>query len=107
MIYDLHEVFKNGPDDIQERMDVIANTIDGIMRIQKQLQESGYWCSHCQRWYYQDDCSLHNETKTRLVCTNPFQGYLDPYEYEERTETEWYDICPKGHKISEQPRFYI
>lgn len=60
-MYDLNEVFKNGPQDIQERMDVIANTIDGIMKLQSELQALGYWCPHCQRWYYQDDCGLREK----------------------------------------------
>lgn len=106
-MYDLNEVFKNGPQDIQERMDVIANTIDGIMKLQSELQALGYWCPHCQRWYYQDDCGLREKTYTKLICTNPFQGYLDPYEYEERTIHDWYDICPEGHEISNKPRFQL
>ena len=32
-MFDLEEVFKNGPQDIQERMDVITNTITGIMKV--------------------------------------------------------------------------
>ena len=106
-MYDLNEVFKNGPEDIQERMNVIANTINGIMKLQNELQAQGYWCSHCQRWYYKDDCGMREKTYTQLVCTNPFQGYLEPYEYEERTVHEWYDICPGGHEISNKPRFKL
>lgn len=106
-MYDLNEVFKNGPQDIQERMDVITNTIDGIVKLQSELQALGYWCPHCQRWYYQDDCGLREKTYTKLICTNPFQGYLDPYEYEERTVHDWYDICPDGHEISNKPRFQL
>lgn len=107
MIYDLNAIFENGPTDIQEQIDVLNNTIQAIEHIKSQLQATGYYCNKCGRWYRQDDCPLREEKKTRLVCTNPFQGYLDPYEYEERIESEWFDICPEGHKINEKPRFYL
>ena len=50
---------------------------------------------------------MREKTYTQLVCTNPFQGYLEPYEYEELTVHEWYDICPGGHEISNKPRFKL
>ena len=107
MIYDLNAVFQNGPSDIQEQINVLNNTIDAIKNIKSQLEDTGYYCNKCGRWYRKDDCSLREKTYTKLVCTNPFQGYLDPYEYEERTIHEWYDICPKEHEISEKPRFCL
>ena len=107
MIYDLNAIFENGPTDIQEQMDVLENTINAIKNIKTQLESTAYYCGKCGRWYRQDDCSLREKSYTTLVCTNPFQGYLDPYEYEERTVHEWYDICPEGHEISEKPRFCL
>ena len=107
MIYDLGAIFQNGPTDIQEQIDVLDNTIEAIKNIKTQLESTGYYCSECGRWYHRDDCSLQKTTYKKLVCTNPFQGYLDPYEYEERIFNEWYDICPKGHKISEKPKFCL
>ena len=107
MIYDLNAIFQNGPTDIQEQIDVLNNTIEAIKNIKTQLESTGYYCSECGRWYRQDDCSLREKSYTTLVCTNPFQGYLDPYEYEERTVHEWYDVCPEGHSISEKPRFRL
>ena len=106
-MYNIDEVFKNGPQDIQERMDVIANTIDGILRLQREVQAQGYWCPKCQRWYYKSDCGLTEETQTKMVCINPFQGYLDDYEYEEQTQRLFFTACPQKHKISSEPRFYL
>ena len=106
-MYNLEEVFKNGPQDIQERMDVIANTIDGIMRLQSEVQAQGLWCPKCQRWYYKVDCGLVEEVETKLVCTNPFNGYLDDYEYEERTDIEFWETCPNDHKLAEKPKFIL
>ena len=103
-MYNLEEIFKNGPEDIQERMDIIANTVDAIIKVQNELQARGYWCKSCGRWYYKDDCGMRSQRRTYTICTNPFQGYLDDYEYEERTDTEYYDICPEGHQISSKPR---
>lgn len=34
----LEEVFKNGPDDIQERMNVIANSFDALLQLQTDVQ---------------------------------------------------------------------
>ena len=107
MIYDLNAIFQNGPTDIQEQIDVLNNTIEAIKSIRTQLESTGYYCAECGRWYRQDDCSLREKSYTTLVCTNPFQGYLDPYEYEERTVHEWYDVCPEGHNISKKPRFCL
>lgn len=107
MIYDLNAIFENGPTDIQEQIDVLENTINAIKNIKTQLESTAYYCGKCGRWYRQDDCGLREKTYTTLVCINPFQGYLDPYEYEERTVHEWYDICPEGHEISEKPRFCL
>ena len=53
----LEEVFKNGPDDIQERMNVIANSFDALLQLQTDVQAQGNWCSGCGRWYYKKDCN--------------------------------------------------
>ena len=106
-MYNIEEVFKNGPSDIQERMDIITNTIDGIMQLQAEVQAQGHWCPKCQRWYYKKDCGLVEEVETKTVCTNPFNGYLDDYEYEERTQRLWFDACPQKHKLSDKARFYL
>ena len=107
MIYDFEAIFQNGPTDIQEQLDVLNNTIDAIEHMREKLEATGHYCSECRRWYRKDDCTLQEKSYTKLVCINPFQGYLDPYEYEERTVHEWYDICPQGHEISKKPRFYL
>ena len=104
-MFNLEEIFKNGPQDIQERLDIITNTINGIIKVQNELQSQGHWCSQCGRWYYKTDCDILKEEHERMVCINPWDGYLDRYEYEMRLEKEWYDICPKGHKLSSKPRF--
>lgn len=106
-MYDLNTVFKDGLQDIQERMNIITNTIEDIMKLQSDLQEQGCWCPQCQRWYYKNDCDLQEKTFTKLVCANPFQGYLDSYKYEECIVHKWYDICPKGHQISDKERFQL
>ena len=32
-MFNLEEIFKNGPQDIQERLDIITNTINGIIKV--------------------------------------------------------------------------
>lgn len=100
-MYNVEEVFKNCPSqDIQDRMNIIADTIDGLILVQTELQSSGHWCSKCSRWYYKTDCQLKFEKKTKTICTNPLMGYLEPYEYEEETYLEYFEACPEGHEIS-------
>lgn len=101
MIYDPKVVFENGPEDIQARMDTIRDTIDELINLQTAVQSEGYWCSGCQRWYYKTECKLDAEEKVRTVCSNPFDGYLDKYRYEEVTDYCIFHKCPKGHKVTD------
>ena len=107
MIYDLNVIFQNGPTDIQDQIDALDNTIKAIDHIREQVKSTGYYCKMCNRWYRKDDCGLVEEVETKMVCTNPFNGYLDDYEYEERTQRLWFDACPQKHKLNNKARFYL
>ena len=100
MIYDIDKVFKNFPSpDIQDRLNCIADTMCALENLQYKIQEEGYWCPTCGRWYYRKHCTPQAEEKTKTVCTNPLMGYLDDYEYAEETYTEYYYTCPNGHEV--------
>lgn len=99
----LEEVFKNGPDDIQERMNVIANSFDALLQLQTDVQAQGNWCSGCGRWYYKKDCDTKFFEEEKTTCINPLSGgYLEPYEYEKEIHIETATVCPKGHEIGKR-----
>lgn len=99
----LEEVFKNGPDDIQERINVISNSFDALLQLEADVQAEGNWCSYCQRWYYKKDCPTKFFEEEKTTCLNPLTGgYLDPYEYEKEIHIETATVCPKGHEIGKR-----
>ena len=99
----LEEVFKNGPDDIQEQMNVIANSFDALLQLQTDVQAQGSWCGGCGRWYYKKDCNTKFFEEEKTTCINPLSGgYLEPYEYEKEIHIETATVCPKGHEIGKR-----
>lgn len=95
----LNKIFKNGPSDIQERIDTIDETIKRLIDIQNEVKKRGKYCSYCHRWYYEKDCPLGIKEVMRTVCTNPMEGYLNDYEYETVIDKVIIDHCPEGHEI--------
>lgn len=64
------------------------------------LKKDFTYCPHCKEYYKNSAWETKWITRTRLVCTNSLTGgYLDPYEYEEKTETVSVKECPRGHQI--------
>lgn len=107
MIYNIEEVFKNGPTSIEERLEVLDNTIKGIERLRKEVTSQAYYCEKCKCWYNKNDTKLMKTSRIYTVCTNPFNGYLEDYEYEERTDIELWETCPNDHKLYEKPKFIL
>jgi hypothetical protein len=73
-----------------------------IEKAKKDLVIDYLYCPNCKDYYKKSAWETGKRAVKRVECTNPLTGgYLDDYEYEEVTETQYYYECPKGHKIVE------
>lgn len=56
-------------------------------------------CPLCKDYYKKEFFNTSIGKELVQVCTNPFDGYLDKYEYKMEEVLFEYGICPKGHKF--------
>lgn len=52
------------------------------------------YCPHCKKHIYNKDLVEKYEFWTQKICTNPLNGYLDDYIYEDYETSGFVTYCP-------------
>ena len=99
-MYDVNKLFKGSSLSAQEQRDLLKEMLDEICKMIEDLDKQCLYCNTCGKYYFRKECCINFRKVTKNVCINPLAGgYLEPYEYDDREVTEFYNMCPKGHEI--------
>ena len=83
---------------MDDRIRVVEEAGMELKKMREYLSQQACYCPECKKYHDRADCKMSIEEVIETVCTNPYNGYLDPYEYEEQATLKQFLICPHGHK---------
>ena len=101
---EIKEMIENSSRSLDEVIGFIDDSISTMQRAKNAILDYTFFCDQCGKYYYKHKCPTRKEIKTKLECTNPYMGYLEPYEYEKVTYWEYGKVCPEGHQV-EKPKY--
>lgn len=100
---DINKILTNGDLSAKEKIDKLemlkASYAGSINAAISGIKAEFTFCPKCKEYYRNNTWATKWIERTHLVCTNPNMGYLEKYEYEERTDTVSVKECPRGHQI--------
>lgn len=91
-IQSLIQIFENATPN--EKAAMRDSVYDLGKHMDKDIDDNLYQCGKCWNYFLLGTAKRKFETWTEDVCKNPFGGYLDAYEYEERTRSDYRYYCP-------------
>ena len=83
----------------QEQFDRINIALNQLESLKTKLLQDCIFCTKCNKYYYKKETNISSRSTQKLICTNPFDGYLESYNYEEIIVQEFCRICPEKHQI--------
>ena len=99
-MYDVNKAFEGSTLSAQERRDLLKEILNGVSKMINDLDKQCLYCNTCGKYYFRNECCTNSRRVIKNICINPLTGgYLEPYEYDVREVTEFYNMCPKGHEI--------
>ena len=108
MIEEYYEsILQNDKLSAKEKLQAIDSTFDEILKesnsyyksTKEAILKNYAECPFCEDYYEKSFFRYDVGTEIIKECTNPMDGYLDRYEYEDREVCFKYATCPKGHKF--------
>lgn len=99
-MYDVNKAFEGLNLSAQQQYDFLIEVHKGITKMIQDLKNQSRQCLECKCYYFKHECTKESRIVEKEVCINPLTGgFLSPFEYEKREVEEFYNVCPKGHKI--------
>ena len=91
-IRQLIQVFEDSP--IEKQVKIREKIYDLKKYIDQYFDDNLYVCSKCWKHFPIGTATKKFESWTQDVCKNPYGGYMDRYEYEQRTYSDFRYYCP-------------
>lgn len=93
----LYEQFKQLS--LQDKDKVLEKVKSFYHYINEYYNNEIYECGICHKKFYIGEAERKFEIWTQRVCTNPYSGYLDRYEYKNEEYHDYRYYCPHCNKL--------